>query len=117
MKFKLFIDENAEEYGVFLGKDQAEQIFPYEYWDKSLTYAEADENGRRFIEYCESIGKVPRFSGVDSKGKEVGFGDFTKDKGYWKLLIDRRMYENVYDDNGNLMEIRIPEPERMGDMP
>ena len=98
---RFYLDENAEEYGVSLSKDQAKQIFPYEYWDKSLTYAEADENGRRFMEYCESIGKVPRFSGVNSKGEQVGFGDFTKDKGYWKLLIDRRMYNNVYDENGN----------------
>lgn len=98
---RFYEDESAEEYGVALTKDQANQIFPYEYWDKSLTYDQADQNGERFKQYCETLGIVPRFSGVDSDGKNVGFGDFTNAKGYWKLLIDRRMYENVYDENGN----------------
>ncbi len=98
---RFYEDESAEEYGVALTEDQANQIFPYEYWDKSLTYDQADQNGERFKQYCETLGIVPRFSGVDSGGKNVGFGDFTNAKGYWKLLIDRRMYENVYDENGN----------------
>ena len=46
------------------------------------------------------MGIVPRFSGLNAKGERTGFGDFTKDKGYWKLLIDRSMYRNVYDANG-----------------
>jgi hypothetical protein len=77
-------------YGVKLPKSQAEQIFPYEYWvtDPSQpggTKATADVNGQRFVEYCESFGLVPRFS------------QFKNDPGYWKLLIDRSMY----DLNGN----------------
>lgn len=83
-----------------LANDQAEQIFPYEYWDKSLDYDHADENGRIFQEYCASIGVIPRFSGINAKYEKTGFGDFTQDKGYWKLLIDRPMYKNVYDENG-----------------
>ena len=98
---RFYEDESAEEYGVALTEDQANQIFPYEYWDKSLTYDQADQNGERFKQYCETLGIVPRFSGVDSDGKQLGFGDFTNTKGYWKLLIDRRMYENVYDADGN----------------
>lgn len=69
-------------YGVKLVKAQANQIFPYEYWDTSLTKDQADENGRRFVEYCEAMGIVPRFS------------QFKDDPGYWKLLIDRPMYNN-----------------------
>ena len=69
-------------YGVKLSKDQANQIFPYEYWDTSLTKDKADENGKRFVEYCEAMGIVPRFS------------QFKDDPGYWKLLIDRPMYNN-----------------------
>lgn len=98
---RFYLDENAEEYGVGLTEKQAGQIFPYEYWDKSLTYAEADKNGDRFLEYCATMGIIPRFSGKDSSGKSVGYGDFTKDKGYWKLLIDRPMYDNEYDSEGN----------------
>lgn len=98
---RFYVDENADEFGINLSKDVAEQIFPYEYWDKSLTYAEADKNGERFKEYCASMGIIPRFSGMNSKGENVGFGDFTNNKGYWKLLIDRPMYDNTYDSNGN----------------
>jgi len=69
-------------YNVKLAKAQAEQIFPYEYWDTSLTKDKADENGKRFTEYCDAMGIVPRFS------------QFKDDPGYWKLLIDRPMYNN-----------------------
>lgn len=69
-------------YNVKLAKAQAEQIFPYEYWDTSLTKDQADENGKRFTEYCDAMGIVPRFS------------QFKDDPGYWKLLIDRPMYNN-----------------------
>ena len=98
---RFYVDKSAEEYGVDLQKDQSEQIFPYEYWDKTLSYEEADQNGERFKQYCASMGIIPRFSGKDSDGKDVGFGDFTKNKGYWKLLIDRPMYNNKYDADGN----------------
>ena len=94
-------DTQNKAYHCFLGPKQAEQIFPYEYWDTTTTYATADRNGQIFQDYCASLGVIPRFSGKDSKGKDLGFGNFTKDKGYWKLLIDRKMYENTYDANGN----------------
>ncbi len=96
-----YVDETSPAYQNFLGNDQAGQIFPYEYWNREGDYEHADENGRTFQEYCKSMGIIPRFSGINSKGARVGFGDFTKDKGYWKLLIDRSMYENVYDENGD----------------
>lgn len=97
---------------------QAEQIFPYEYWDTSLTKDQADENGWRFVQYCQELGLVPRFSGANQKDDSTGevkrFGNFSgavydengnitgynRDlmaKGYWKTLIDRKMYDN----NGN----------------
>ena len=94
-------DTQNKAYHCFLGPKQAEQIFPYEYWDTTTTYATADRNGQIFQDYCASLGVIPRFSGKDSKGKDLGFGNFTKDKGYWKLLIDRKMYENTYDADGN----------------
>ena len=70
----------TETYHVALNSSQASQIFPFEYWDTSLNLDNADENGRRFARYCESLGLTPRFS------------QFAEDTGYWKLLIDRRMY-------------------------
>ena len=103
---------------VTLTTGQAEQIFPYEYWDTSLKKEDADQNGLRFIEYCQELGLVPRFSGGNQKDEKTGaitkFGNFSgavydengeivgydpdkMAKGYWKVLIDRKMYDN----NGN----------------
>ena len=82
---------DADCYKVKLRSDQAKQIFPYEYWDKSLTKDQADQNGKRFVEYCEHFGMVPRFS------------QFKDDTGYWKLLIDRPMYDN----QGNYREQQV----------
>lgn len=77
---KFYVDKSAKEYGVKLNGNQSTGIFPYEYWDTSLTIKDADQNGRRFQEYCASLGIQPRFS------------QFAGDPGYWKVLIDRRMY-------------------------
>lgn len=77
---KFYQDTSAKEYGVRLNGNQSSSIFPYEYWDTSLTVKDADQNGRRFQEYCASLGIQPRFQ------------QFANDTGYWKLLIDRRMY-------------------------
>ena len=67
-------------YGVKFSKDGAEKIYPYEYWDTTSTIDTADINGKLFVDYCESMGITPRFS------------EFSKYSGYWKLLIDRCMY-------------------------
>lgn len=82
--YKRFTQKGVDDecYGVKLSKEQAKQIFPYEYWDTSLTKDQADKNGQRFLDYCDAMGIVPRFS------------QFKDDAGYWKLLIDRPMYNN-----------------------
>lgn len=77
---KMYVDETSDSYHVKLSAAQASQIFPHEYWDTNSTYDTADVNGKRFVEYCESMGIEPRFP------------QFADKKGYWKLLIDRRMY-------------------------
>ena len=77
---KFYVDKSAKEYGVKLNGNQSAGIFPYEYWNTSLTIKDADQNGRRFQEYCASLGIQPRFP------------QFANDPGYWKTLIDRRMY-------------------------
>lgn len=110
-------------YKVKLGQDQAKQIFPYEYWDKTLTKDNADENGKRFIEYCQHFGITPRFSGTvkhnedgtfevtgnfagavyDDDGNIVRYDPKQMYKGYWKTLIDRPMYDN----NGNYRDQQV----------
>ena len=116
---------DADCYGVKLSKDQASQIFPYEYWDTSSTRENADINGQRFVEYCQTLGMTPRFSGVvkhqddgtftvtgnfagavyDENGNITGYDATKMDPGYWKVLIDRPMYDNnVMNDDGTVKE-------------
>lgn len=117
-----YINEDSDAFGVFFSKDEAQQIFPYEYWDTNTTLATADKNSDRFIDYCRSLGVIPRFSGLTKKvgkgknattveyanfsGRKVdknGNVTYEPVKGYWKLLIDRSMYNRVYDENGNIV--------------
>lgn len=80
--------------GEMTSKDNT-YIYPYEYWDESSTYDNADINGKRYVEYCRRMGYKPKFSGRWGKGTtdaNMNEGNFVHDPGYWKLLIDRRMY-------------------------
>ena len=90
----LNLNENGEVVStepVKLGADVADMIFPFEYWDKTTTLTTADQNGEAFKDYCKLLGIRPRFSGW-SKGTYKAEKDFSKESGYWKTLIDRRMY-------------------------
>ena len=88
--------------------------YPYEYWDKTSTYDgkdgtnPADVNSERYLEYCRRMGTRPKFCG-NWRGETPKFdaGYFIDDKGYWKLLIDRRMY----DREGNFQDITPVETE------
>ena len=116
-----YINEDSDAFEVFFSKGEAQQIYPYEYWDTNTTLATADKNSERFIKYCQMLGVVPRFSGLtktEGKGKNahtVEYANFSGRKvvdgkvtyepvkGYWKLLIDRSMYHRVYDENGKII--------------
>ena len=128
-----YLNEDSPAYQVFFTKGQAQQIFPYEYWDTSTTLANADENSRRFIDYCNLLGVIPRFSGLQKKnGTEyANFSGAKRDDngniigydpvpGYWKLLIDRPMYRRIYDENGKLIKdqctYRDPEVVNVGNI-
>lgn len=92
---KMWVDESAEEtYGVRLNTAQAASIMPHEYWNKSVSRDKAYVNGFIFRSYCYNLGLTPRFTGVDSSGRDIGYGDFSDSRGYWKTLIDRPMYDN-----------------------
>ena len=70
----------------------SKSIYPYEYWDESSTYDTADINGVRYLEYCRRLGYKPKFCGKLDGKPAKDYGNFVDDKGYWKTLIDRRMY-------------------------
>ena len=81
-----------------LGKDgrmtsgDSKSIYPYEYWDEASTFDTADINGVRYLEYCRRLGYKPKFCGKLDGKPAKDYGNFTDDRGYWKTLIDRRMY-------------------------
>lgn len=66
-------------------------IYPNEYWDTTSTIDNAYVNGDRFLEYCWMLGVKPRFS-YGEYGKHGSFPGLPKFEGYWKVLIDRPMY-------------------------
>lgn len=104
--------------GVKLAKGKvASQIFPNEFWDQSVTYEESGKITRDYLEYCDDLGFLHRFSGLvpsngmlvsvkgyDENGNRVTLTDLAyqyDENGqktdvvedfYWKNITDRRMY-------------------------
>ena len=115
--------------GVKLAKSKVEsQIFPNEFWDQTVTYEESAKITKDYLEYCEDLGFLHRFSGmVPSNGKLVPVNGYNEngervqltdlaykydEKGnktaeveefFWKVLTDRRMYDN----NGNYLPQKV----------
>lgn len=57
---------------------------PSEYWDYSKT---GDENAQTYLKKCREAGRVPKFP------------QYQNYPGYWKMLIDFKMYDN--EGNGS----------------
>ena len=113
---------------VQLAKGKVEhQIFPNEFWDTNSTYENSSVNTQRYLDYCDSLGFLHRFSGktvqynrktqkssivpvsgYDQNGQKVELTDLAYKNGvdgeiepfFWKTLTDRRMYGN----NGQYLE-------------
>lgn len=64
---------------------------PSEYWDYSKT---GDENAQIYLQKCREEGRIPKFP------------QFQGYPGYWKLLIDFKMYDN--DGVGSPQEVVQP---------
>ena len=64
---------------------------PSEYWDFSKT---GDENAQIYLQKCREDGRIPKFP------------QFQGYPGYWKLLIDFKMYDN--DGVGSPQEVVRP---------
>ena len=54
-------------------------FFPSDYWDYTKS---GDENAQIYLQKCAESGKEPKFP------------QFMNEPGYWKLLIDFKMYDN-----------------------
>ena len=74
-----------------------------DFWDDTVS---GEENTARYMAVIEERGLAPKF-----RGKEYATGrvleDMTGEPGYWKLLIDRK----VYDHNGNNIVQKPVSPE------
>lgn len=86
-KVREYMGENGR-----MASQDCKSIYPYEYWDESSTYEKSSINGARYLEYCRRLGYKPKFCGKLDGKPEKDYGNFTEDAGYWKTLIDRRMY-------------------------
>ena len=115
--------------GVKLAKSKVEsQIFPNEFWDQTVTYDDSAKITKDYLEYCEDLGFLHRFSGmIPSNGKLVPANGYNEngervqltdlaykydengnkttevEEFFWKVLTDRRMYDN----NGNYLPQKI----------
>ena len=115
--------------GVKLAKSKVEsQIYPNEFWDQTVTYDESVKITKDYLEYCEDLGFLHRFSGmIPSNGKLVPANGYNEngervqltdlaykydengnkttevEEFFWKVLTDRRMYDN----NGNYLAQKI----------
>lgn len=107
--------------GVKLAGGKVEsQIFPNEFWDQTVSYEDSGKITRDYLEYCDDLGFLHRFSGLipsngkliaakgyDQNGERVQLTDLAyqyDENGnkteevepfFWKVLTDRRMYDNA----------------------
>ena len=105
---------------VKLAKSKVEsQIYPNEFWDQTVSYDDSGKITRDYLEYCNDLGFLHRFSGLvpsngklvpvkgyDQNGERVELTDLAYkydedgqktdqiEEYFWKVLTDRRMYDN-----------------------
>ena len=75
------------------GKRVKENFLPNAYWDFSLS---GKENAEKYLAMCNAAGRTPKFAKFlhkNSDGTYILQEDGSTD-GYWKLLIDFKMYDN-----------------------
>ena len=113
------LNKGGEWEGVKLAKSKVEsQIFPNEFWDQKVSYDESEKITKDYLEYCDDLGFLHRFSGMipsngklipasgyDQNGTRVQLTDLAyqyDENGnktdevepfFWKVLTDRRMYD------------------------
>ena len=93
MQNEKFIKQTYHEYRGRMVKDKASNYMPNEYWDFSKS---GKENAEAYLKMCSENNKRPKFYKLlnyDGKGTYSLKADGSTD-GYWKLLIDFKMYDN-----------------------
>jgi hypothetical protein len=98
MQNEKFIKPQFHEYRGRMVKDKATNYMPNEYWDFSKS---GKENAVAYLEMCARNNKRPKFYKLLQNNGDGSYSlktDGSTD-GYWKLLIDFKMYDN--DGNGS----------------
>ena len=93
MQNEKFIKPQYHEYRGRMVKDKASNYMPNEYWDFSKS---GKENAEAYLELCARNNKRPKFYKLLTDNKDGSYSlkaDGSTD-GYWKLLIDFKMYDN-----------------------
>jgi hypothetical protein len=87
-KFAEYMKNKKDKYNTTA---QQKEVRPFEYWDKTKS---GKENGKIYTEFCKKNGITPKFQ------------QFANEDGYWKLLVDRKMY----DSKGAYIEQQVVKP-------
>ena len=98
MQNEKFIKPQYHEYRGRMVQDKATNYMPNEYWDFSKS---GKENAISYLEMCARNNKRPKFYKLLQNNGDGSYSlkaDGSTD-GYWKLLIDFKMYDN--DGNGS----------------
>lgn len=98
MQNEKFIKPTFHEYRGRMVRDKATNYMPNEYWDFSKS---GKENAEAYLEMCARNNKRPKFYKLLQNNGDGSYSlkaDGSTD-GYWKLLIDFKMYDN--DGNGS----------------
>lgn len=93
MQNEKLIKQTYHEYQGRMVKDKATNYMPNEYWDFSKS---GKENAEAYLKMCAENNKRPKFYKLldyDGNGTYTLKKDGSTD-GYWKLLIDFKMYDN-----------------------
>lgn len=94
MQNEKLIKPTYHEYRGRMVKDKANNYMPNEYWRFDLS---GKENAEIYLDMCARENKRPKFYKLldyDGKGRYSLKADGSTD-GYWKLLIDFKMYDNA----------------------
>ena len=93
MQNEKYIRPQYHEYRGRMVKDKASNYMPNEYWDFSKS---GKENAEAYLEMCARNNKRPKFYKLLKNNGDGSYSlkaDGSTD-GYWKLLIDFKMYDN-----------------------
>ena len=82
-----------------------ENLYPPDYWNYELS---GKENAERYLNLCAKLGREPKFSQflVNNGDGTYSLQPDGSTDGYWKMLIDFKMYDN--DGNGAAQQTVVP---------